>query len=81
MLSSRRSGSLVLPAYLDPKRSSNNIWHKSGGGRGWRDFLERKCPTIKEVGAPYLVGGYLTVKYKISKVDEAPIIARGPKRE
>ena len=36
------------------KRRSATLILKNGTGLGWPDFLNRKCPTIQEVIAPYL---------------------------
>ena len=58
-----------------PEKKLSSTWFLKSKRYGWYDFLNRKCPTIQEVVAPYLVDGKLTIKYEISKVDEAPVIA------
>ena len=55
-----------------PEKKITATWFlKNGKGRGWTDFLNRKCPTIKEVVAPYLVDGKLTIEFEVNKVDKA----------
>ena len=67
-------GGLRYDIPLVEKEGDLDILDDDESGYGWRDFLDRKCPTIQEVVAPYLFDGELKINFDIHQVDLPTVI-------